>query len=189
MTTINANKLKSAEHALCSPHCSAMWSKLASRGEHLSETKEAEWGGSMRDCGWWWWGCGGGGVVGSSVRCLSGLPACHAYGWSLLCMCVCPSLSVCVYVSICPIDTKAPLKEGDTFKQAIDLYGNAKSCSVDVLLCVPESGCALCCCVSWWSLYQEPPMLSVLGRFVTVTSSPVCTLPHPSGHRERERVT
>lgn len=111
MTTINANKLKSAEHALCSPHCSAMWSKLASRGEHLSETKEAEWGGSMRDCGWWWWGCGGGGVVGSSVRCLSGLPACLPAtltdGLFYVCVCARPCLCVSMYPSV-PLTQKHP---------------------------------------------------------------------------------
>lgn len=33
---------------------------------------------------------------------------------------------------------------------------------------------------------SEPPLVCASVKFVTVTGSQVCTLPHPSGHRRRQ---
>lgn len=107
---------------------------------------------------------------------------------SFMCVCLCLSLCVPFTHTARYWGVKVGTPEGGRHIQT-NHWSLWQSQELSVLLMSPslsvKRGSALCCCSYLVEPVSEPPLVSVLVRFVTVTGSPVCTLPHPSGHRHR----
>lgn len=133
--------------------------------------------GSARKGDWDWWCEGwaqGVGGMGSSVRYLSGLltasrmaPFMYVHSHPA---------SVCVFAFPCII-THGQIAGG----KGCHWGGRENQTTQLSPFSRHEPWSAVQRYFTWWRRVSEPPLVSVLARFVTVTGSAACTLPHPSG--------